>query len=227
MAFLRPHICSKFEEFDRIAVIGGMVRDFARVGRSGFQSDIDIIIEAPEGQVSSLADRLGARRNKFGGYGVSIGPWSVDFWAVETTWSAASAGVHLKHLEDVLDFTFFNTDSILYDIWSRKIIAYDKYMSIYNDNIIDINCERTPSIGGNMIRAGRRIKLWNMNAGQKLTLFIERYLDDILLEQVKFLEAGVYKNPVFLQWRNASEAKRDLTSRQRRSGGAEQLTFDF
>ena len=62
LSILRTH----FQPFDRVAIIGGLVRDFAREGRSGFQSDVDLVIEAPKEDVASLARLLCATENVFG-----------------------------------------------------------------------------------------------------------------------------------------------------------------
>ena len=50
MALLQQLLSDHFSAFDRIAVIGGLVRDFAREGRTGFQSDINLCYRGPCGQ---------------------------------------------------------------------------------------------------------------------------------------------------------------------------------
>ena len=61
MAVLQHSLTDHFAAFDRIAVIGGLVRDFAREGRAGFRSDVDLVIEAPANRVSELAMKIGVQ----------------------------------------------------------------------------------------------------------------------------------------------------------------------
>ena len=60
MIFLRQVLEDRFAAFDRIAVIGGLIRDFAHEGRAGFHSDLDLVIEAPADSVKAVAAKLGA-----------------------------------------------------------------------------------------------------------------------------------------------------------------------
>src|ERR1700720_1018771 len=85
---LREILNEQFGAFTHIGVVGGLVRDFAREGRSGFRSDVDLVIEAPEALVAALARRLNARPNTFGGFAYHCKPWKIDFWALEATWAA-------------------------------------------------------------------------------------------------------------------------------------------
>src|SRR5258708_5523212 len=80
---LRKLLSEHFGEFDGVGIVGGLVRDFARGGRAAFKSDIDLVIDGDSSKVAALAQRVGARSNRFGGFGFSVGPWKVDFWALE------------------------------------------------------------------------------------------------------------------------------------------------
>ena len=87
MRILRSFLERELRPLGDAAVMGGLVRDFARGGREAFASDVDIVIDARAGAVSDLAGRLSAQANRFGGFGCRVGPWRVDFWALETTWA--------------------------------------------------------------------------------------------------------------------------------------------
>lgn len=87
VAALRLVLESRFADFDDVSIFGGMIRDLAKNGKRGFQSDVDIVVDAPESEVKELAERLSAKPNMFGGFGFQTDRWQIDFWALETTWS--------------------------------------------------------------------------------------------------------------------------------------------
>jgi tRNA nucleotidyltransferase/poly(A) polymerase len=66
MEHLQTTLATHFRAFERVAVIGGLVRDFAREGRSGFRSDVDLVIDGPDEEVARLAKHLRATPNRFG-----------------------------------------------------------------------------------------------------------------------------------------------------------------
>jgi len=163
--------------FEDVAILGGMVRDFARVGAPGFHSDVDLVIDAPADVVSDFSRQIGARTNAFGGNSVILDGWEVDFWAMETTWAAREGHVVLSRLEDVPRSTFFDHDAILYHLGRRQVICDEGYVSRQHLNSIEINLEPNASINGCLYRATRRMLGWEMKAGPRLESFIDRNLN--------------------------------------------------
>lgn len=211
MTALRAVLAARFQDFHRVAVIGGLVRDFAREGRNGFRSDVDLVIEAPATDVDALARALRAIPNRFGGYGFRDGPWRIDFWALETTWAARHAGVRLTCLEDVLHCTFFDWDAAAYDLRARRVLCSDDYLERLRQGVLDINLRESPSPKGNLLRAIRRLALWRARPGPALRLFIEQQLDDITFRELQIYERRQrHPHQVMPRWADARTARRAL-----------------
>lgn len=181
---LRTVLAIFTDRFENVAIIGGMVRDFARVGAPGFHSDVDLVIDAPSAEVADFAAAHGARVNAFGGFSLIAEGWEVDFWPLESTWALREGHVELERLEDVVRSTFFDHDAIIYDIGRRRVICDEGYVARQPMNILEINLMPNPSIQGNLYRATRRIIGWELTAGPKLRAFIEEHLDVAAFEHM-------------------------------------------
>lgn len=212
MACLTATFDECFRKFPRVAVVGGLVRDFARAGRSGFRSDVDLVIDAPAGTIARLAERVGANPNRFGGYSSKQGPWKIDFWALETTWGRRY--VQVSRLEDVIACTFFDWDAIAYDLWERKLIWSDDYMERLRQRVLDINLLPNPSPIGNLLRAVRRLILWDCYPGPRLKEFIKGHLHDAALSYIQRKERELFPVRVSTDWRTAEEARVALLKRE-------------
>lgn len=210
MQQLKRILKHNFRGLGRVAVIGGLVRDFAREGRSGFHSDVDLVIDAPKHEVTQLALDLNAVPNRFGGYGYQDGLWKIDFWALETTWGKKHVSVN--SLEDVIESTFFDWDAIAYDLWERKVICKDDYLDKIKKRKMEINLLPNPSPMGNLVRAVRRLVLWHVEPGPELRDFIDKHLDEVALSYIKDKESELYSFKVSKQWRSADEAKNFIFS---------------
>ena len=225
MVFLHRVLEDRFATFDRIAVIGGLVRDFAHEGRAGFRSDLDLVIDAPADRVAALASKLGATSNRFGGFGCKQGPWKIDFWALETTLARRHVPVH--RLEDIVACTFFDWDAVAYDLRSRRLICTDDYLDRLRRRTLDINLLPNPSPKGNLVRAVRRLILWQVQAGPSLERFINQHLNEEALHFIKAKEAELYASPVSTHWNSVEEARTVLLSSKRsRSGSQFELHLD-
>ncbi|WP_368517100.1 hypothetical protein [Rhizobium sp.] len=181
---LRGLLKDHFLKFDRVAIIGGMVRDFARVGKTGFRSDVDLVIDAPVEAVTDFASRFGAKPNTFGGYSSQIADWKIDFWAMETTWASREGYVDVKSLEDVTRCTFFDWDAILYDVRARQVVCSDIYLELVRSKRLEISLLPNPSAIGNLYRAVRRLLLWDLEPGPKLSDFIALHLNAQTFEAI-------------------------------------------
>jgi len=224
MAHLQATFAQHFRAFERVAVIGGLARDFAREGRSEFRSDVDLVIDAPAEEVARLAKRLRATPNRFGGYGCKEGTWKIDFWALETTW--ARQHVPVQKLEDIVSCTFFDWDAVAYDLWGRKLICAENYLERIRQRTLDINLRPNPSPMGNLVRAIRRLVLWQVLPGPKLINFIDEHLDEGALSFVQAKEKELFPHNVSARWRTAEEARNFLLLDQKRTD-CRQFEFSF
>lgn len=208
MEFLRQVLKENFIDFERVAVVGGLVRDFAHEGRKSFRSDVDLVIDAPKEKIAEIAYSLSATPNRFGGFGCKKGPWKIDFWALETTW--ARKHVPLNSLEDIVSSTFFDWDAVAYDLKEKKLICSEDYLSRIQSRILDVNLLPNPSPLGNLVRAVRRIMIWRVKAGPLLKDFIEQRLDDDALRYIQAKELELYPVAVSTCWATPADAKEAL-----------------
>lgn len=213
MAFLRHVLETKFIGFERVVVIGGLVRDLAYGGRKSFRSDLDLVIDAPKESVAELALSLCATPNRFGGFGCRQGPWKIDFWALETTW--ARKHVHLHSIEDIVSSTFFDWDAAACDLKRKKLICSEDYLIRIRSKTLDVNLLPNPSPRGNLVRAVRRLMLWQVRAGPLLKAFIEQHLDDDALRFIQLKELELYPTSVSAHWATAADAKDVLLGQSR------------
>jgi len=222
MKLLNGILAEHFSRFERVAVVGGLARDFARAGRAGFRSDVDLVVEAPADEVAAVAETLGAKANRFGGYGAKVGVWKIDFWALETTWAARHAGVSVSSLEDITRCTFFDCDAIAYDLRRRRVMCDAGYLDRLRRGALDVNLRPTPSPEGNLLRSMRRLVLWRLHSGPKLRQFIDEHLNETTFKHIQTTEAGLYSLAVSATWPDAWAARRALLGSE---GAEEQLSL--
>lgn len=207
---LREFLNIELQDFDHIAIVGGLVRDLARRGKVGFQSDIDIVIDGDVGKVRELARRLNAKPNRFGGFGWKSDRWKIDFWALRATWAATSGHVLVNQLSDIPKTTFFDCDAVCYDYRAKTIHASPDYLLRLRARTIDINLLPNPSVEGNLLRAARRILLWGFRPGETLRTFIEDHLNEASFRSIAETEVGLFQSPVTQTFAGPGELKSAL-----------------
>jgi len=204
---LRRILESHFLHFDEVGIVGGLARDFSRLGRRGFRSDVDLVINAPASSVARLAEQLNAQENRFGGFAFCHPHWKVDFWALETTWAARAGHVSVCRIEDVIQSTFFDSDSIVYDLKRRRIITSQGYFQRMAEGVLDIQLEPNPSVQGNLLRAIRRMFIWQFTPGKKLESFICRELDEDVFCKIREVEKNIYPTNILSDFHSPEEVK--------------------
>jgi hypothetical protein len=137
----------QLEQIGHLALVGGAVRDVARVGIERFRSDLDFVFHNGDLQAYvRLMEKLGAARNRFGGYRFDVGRTQVDVWALEHTWAHVAGYRRVGSIEDVLRCTFFDWDAILYDLPTRRIITFESYFNRVRSGVLDINLLENPKV---------------------------------------------------------------------------------
>lgn len=122
--------------------------------------------------VATIAKKLSAKQNRFGGFGVVTDHYNVDFWALSTTWARTNGNIDIFRVEHILDSTFFNWDAVVYSLKTVKTYFRDSYIDDINNRILEINLEITPSYLENLIRALRRLFAWKALPGPRLLEYI-------------------------------------------------------
>jgi hypothetical protein len=202
--------------FEGAAIVGGLARDFARKGKVGFRSDIDIVIDGSTAAVAELASMLDAVPNRFGGYAYYHPLWKIDFWALEATWAATHGYVQVTSLSDVTFCTFFDCDAIIYDLNRRVVVANNDYLHRLRNKCIDVNLLPNPSINGNILRAVRRILYWDMRPGPKLYKFLSDNMNESSFGEIMAIEKRLYSNPVIFRFSSVKDLRAELFSKEGR-----------
>jgi hypothetical protein len=213
---LRSLLTERFMPFGRVAIVGGMVRDFARRGRDGFSSDVDLVIEALPEHVADFASSVNAKPDRFGGYSWVVGTWKIDFWALHSTWGYRQGYTQIENLEDVINCTFFDWDAVIYELSTRSIHCHGQYLNRLKSGRLDINLMETPSVYGNLLRAVRRILLWNLELGPRLAEFIDAHLDDISFAEIAAVNQALYGDALVASVGNKIRLRFLLESKEER-----------
>lgn len=162
-----------------VVAIGGFLRDVYLGGVRSFRSDVDFVVSAASLQaLDRFAKGMGAAGNKFGGYGIELTRWRVDFWPLERTWAASHGYVPVNTLRDLVNATFFNWDAAVYMIEDRSVHTIPGYFERIDERLLEINLEPNPNPLGNAVRALRYSYKWNAAIGPRLQTHIARQLRD-------------------------------------------------
>lgn len=170
-------VIKPLSEIGEVTVIGGLVRDLAFYGPSERPiSDIDLVVNGSPSMVAAFATRAGAIPNKFGGFGLETAAFKADFWSLSSTWARRAGHVSMRKSADLIKCTFFDWDAVVYSTKTRKISAIDGYLDRLRRRVLDLNLEPNPSIKGNLVRALRRVMMWDVRVGPNLSRFIDTHL---------------------------------------------------
>ncbi|WP_374306498.1 hypothetical protein [Dongia sp.] len=165
-------VLPRLQALGNAALIGGAIRDLAIGGRRRFSSDLDFVVY--DGSRASFHDamtRSGARPNRFGGFALKFPTWKVDVWHIEDTWAHTAGLKEVHSLKDLLKCTFFDWDSIVFDVSSRKLICEATYLSRLRAGVMEVRLLENPNPDGSLVRALRRAALWDVKFGLKLCEF--------------------------------------------------------
>lgn len=156
-----------------VYLFGGIIRDIALLGRRGFNSDIDLVIEGNWSHFVSYLESLNAHKNKFGGYRLMVGEWPVDIWNAEETWAIKKGLVQYKGISSLTETTVLNWDAILMDWRTRNFIYRKNYFEDIRSRTLDIVLEENPNPLGMFVRVLRHLCLKN---AKKISPAAARYL---------------------------------------------------
>lgn len=140
-----------------IYLFGGVLRDLALLGGRGFNSDVDLVVEGDWLGCAKYLARIGAHRNKFGGYRTKIGEWEVDIWNAKETWAIREGLVEYKSILSLTETTVLNWDAILMNWRTKNFICKHNYLEQTQARILDIVLERNPDPEGMAVRVFRHL----------------------------------------------------------------------
>lgn len=154
-----------------VYLFGGVLRDIALLGRKGFNSDIDVVVEGDWSSCVTYLERLGARKNKFGGFRLKISNWPIDIWNARETWAIKQGLVEYKGISSLTETTVMNWDAILMNWRTKAFIFRKNYFEEIKYRLLDIVLEKNPDPLGMAVRVFRH--LCSKNAEQLTSSAIE------------------------------------------------------
>lgn len=157
-----------------IYLFGGVLRDMALLGREGFNSDIDIVVEGDWSSFANYLDEIGAKKNKFGGYRLSAGAWPIDIWNAKETWAIREGLVPYSGIQSLTKTTVLNWDAILMDWRSKRFVCEEGYLLALHDRALDIVLQENPNPRGMAVRVFRHLSL---REARRLTRGAAAYLE--------------------------------------------------
>ncbi len=136
---------------------GGVLRDLALLGRRGFNSDIDLVVEGSWEPCLNYLESLGAQRNKFGGYRLQIAGWQIDIWKADETWAVRQGLVLYRGIGSLTETTVLNWDAILMSWRTRQFICRPSYLEDIQSRLLSIVLHQNPDPLGMVVRVFRHL----------------------------------------------------------------------
>lgn len=194
---VRQQILPFIQSLGSAVLIGGAIRDVARAGRDAFSSDLDFVVYGCDrGEFVAAMEAKQGIRNRFGGYALDCFSLKIDVWHLEDTWAHTAGHVSVSGPADLLNCTFFDWDSVLFDINGMKLVLSHDYLDRLRSKIMDIRLENNPNTIGSLVRALRRAAMWNVYFGPRLTDFCKRNLTRFQWSEVVDLDQRAFAKPL-------------------------------
>lgn len=215
-----------------VLVFGGLLRDIALFGAREFNSDIDLVVDCSVDRLASFFSRSSLRfhRNKFGGYRLEVGGWTVDVWPIRETWAFKSNHIVYSGRDSLLFTTITNWDAVAFSFKDKKIISSPSYLECLRLGELDVVLTENPNEDGVLMRVIRAIcdkraqilmprlvKYLKQELPKWTSIQIaevqEKMLGKIYLSQAEFynfrdeifsLEEDLFGSPVSIKGRNFS-----------------------
>ena len=193
IARIRDEVLDPLAKFGRAYVIGGLIRDIAMHGlEERPESDLDLVVRCSPRRLEEFAERRNGVKNRFGGFAIRTEAYRVDFWSFSKTWAKTAGHVNLKTPADLTKTTFFDWDAVVYSIMDHKLWAIDRYLYRLHSGVVDINLEENPSELGTLVRALRRLMMWDARPSGRLSAYIHRQLKCFAWGELLRAEQGAF-----------------------------------
>lgn len=129
------------------------------------------------GTASLVCRHCGAKHQaEYRDYGLTLQRWKVDIWQLERSWALVNGYCAIRSAADLRFATFFDWDSILYDVNEQRVICTPDYFERIRRRVIDIQLEQNPNPLGNAVRAIRYAYRWNAKLGPRLAVHVLRQI---------------------------------------------------
>lgn len=196
------------EHLPQTVVFGGMLRDFALGYANSFDSDIDLVSEAPPELIEFFLRNLTLEKNKFGGFRFVYGNYRFDIWSLADTWAFKNQKVQFLGFESLLHTTFFNFDAIYLPLWDsgKSVKFHPQYATWIKQRVLDINLVDNPSPSGMAKRVLASVIDKDLAISRRLVSYTLEHADirssnnlesSILLSMRMFMESSTSASFVF------------------------------
>lgn len=180
-----------------VYLFGGVLRDMALLGRRGFNSDIDVVVEGSWEFCLPYLEKQGAIRNKFGGLRLSIDGWPIDIWKASETWAFTQGLVQYRGIGSLTDTTVLNWDAILMNWRTRFFVHRANYFEDIRERVLSVVLQENPNPMGMAVRVFRHLALKD---AKKITASAADYLASVAktysFDQLRRREVLSYGNTV-------------------------------
>ncbi len=96
----------------RTYVFGGCLRDLALAGPQALPRDLDLVVEnASNEELATLLAPSMVRRTRFGGLHLDCAGWTVDVWALSSTWAFAHGVIAPAVIQKLPLTTFLDVEA--------------------------------------------------------------------------------------------------------------------
>lgn len=186
-----------------VYLFGGVLRDLALLGRRGFSSDVDLVVEGDWVHCVRYLQSLGACKNRFGGFRLRVAGWPVDIWNAEETWAIRQGLVEYKGAASLVRTTVLNWDAILMNWRNASFVCGPNYLNELRDRILDVVLKQNPNPLGMAVRVFRHLCLKD---ARKVTRRAAEYLAATTLtysyqqlssEEFRSYGSSVIEQPVY------------------------------
>lgn len=180
-----------------VYLFGGLLRDLAFFGRHGFDSDLDLVVDGGWDVCRNYLEKLGARKNKFGGYRLIVAGWPVDVWHARETWAIREGFVAYHGISSLTKTTILNWDAILMNWRTKQFIASDDYLDDIERRCLDVVLAENPNPIGMAVRVFRHLsakdaKHVTIRAADCISHMAAQYS----LDELRSFEIRSYRKPI-------------------------------
>jgi hypothetical protein len=163
-------ILSALSACGRPLVFGGLLRDLAWFGAQDPGKDIDFVLWGADSEAfDDTVARLGAVKNRWGGYRLNCFKQVVDVWRAEATYAHTQGWARVDLPKHLLRTTLFDCDAILYDPKYENLLLPSDYLTKLHCNTVDMNPRVPPSERGRVLELwAKKNAVWKADAGPLL-----------------------------------------------------------
>jgi len=173
-ASVKPHLKSLRALGDDLLIFGGTIRDIALAGGPTNVSDVDLVlIGTKEQQLERWAVKVGATKNKFGGFRLETERCPLDVWRLEDTWAFRENRVKLAGPRSLLDTPFFTANMAYYSLSEQRVTSSESFRHAIAHRTLSLLVSETERPLKQVERANRFQRRLGLSFTKELSDFVE------------------------------------------------------